>query len=107
LSSSSDTFKDGWLGIGQNKSLLKVLSRRISLKVIRGATEEDYYGSSMRSTLARKNQVQEAKMAICRIGCNVTTSCPWLVIPKTNGRNAGSKTRDGRKYGVRFYVESV
>lgn len=93
------------MGIGQDKSLPEILSRRISLKAVRGTIEENYYCSSVCSTVARENEIQKAKMAIRCIGGHVATPYPRMVIPKADERNASSKTSNEGKCNTCLYAQ--
>lgn len=53
LPSLPDPFENGRMGIGQNKSFLEILSRRVPFEDVRGTAEENHYGSIVCSSMAR------------------------------------------------------
>lgn len=107
LPAASDTPQNGRLGVRQDESFPQVLPRRISLEALRGTAEEDHHSAGMRPSVAREDEIQEAKVAIRRVGSHVTTSHSRMVVAKAHGRNVGSETRSGRKFSPQHYTKYV
>lgn len=95
MSPTSDSSKDGRMGIGSNESFPQILSRRVSIQDVRGTIEEDHHGPGVHPQMARQDQIQETEMAVRRFRCDFTTSHTWMVVEETFLAGDKKETREG------------